>query len=419
MLLDMMRLDKRRRGAMPHGEDAPDDGARQEDLAAGQHVVVRLLGELVRLQDGRGVALAPEPEHGEGEARARDDLEQVGPGAQQGGERLGEADVPADVGPQAADAVGADDEPDLEAAEAAAEGDLPVAVVGDEAAVGVGVLEDGEAHAQGVGQPGAVAHVQQAAVEVDEQPLVHVDVVAVEAREHGRQVLVLGAHERGAGVGRVHVHPDLALAGALLLGRQGGGGRDLVEDVGDAVEVVDGAGVGGAEGGREVEDLEPARAQARDGAAQLGARHPVPVGGVDGDGAEPDAGDLRGLLRRRVRGGAAEGDEPRAPQRHGVLALLVVGDVRRRLAQVLVPRGDHDGRDGLGRRAVDHAAAPRRAGREVAGRQGEGPRQPVEHDGLELRHHGRADPVERRAREGRGVHLAQHRGEAAGGGEPC
>lgn len=404
---------------MPYGEDVSDDGAGQEDLAVRQHVLVRLLGKRVDLEDRGAGVLALEPERREREARARDDLEQVGPGPQHAGEVLGEPDVLADVRLQPADAVRADDEPDLEATEPPAEGDLPVPVVGHEPAVRVGVLEDGEADAQRLGQPGAVAHVQHAAVEVDEQPLVQVGVVAVEALQHGRQVLVLGTQEGRARVGRVYVHPDLALALPLLLGRQGRRRRDLVEHIGDAVEVVDGAGVRRAQRHRHVEDLEPLGMQRGDGLAQLRACHLEPVLGVHGDGAEPDARDLRRLLGRRVRRHAAEGHEPSAAQRDGVLALLIVGDVRRRLAQVLVPRGDHDRRDGLRGRAVDHAAAVRRARRQVAGRQGEGPRQPVQHDGLQLRHHGGADPVEGGARQGRRVHLAQHGREAAGGREPC
>ncbi len=175
---------------------------------------------------------------------------------------------------------------------------MPVPVVGDEPAVRVGVLEDGEAHAQRVGQPGAVAHIQHAAVEVDEQPLVQVRVVAVETLQHRRQVLVLGTHEGGARVGGVYVHPDLALAVPLLLGRQGRRCRYLVQHVGDAVEIVDGASVRRAERCCNVEHLEPLGVQCGNGVAQLGARHFVPVFRMHGDGAKPDARDLRGLLRR-------------------------------------------------------------------------------------------------------------------------
>lgn len=146
-----MRLHKRRRGAMPYGEDVDDDGARHEDLTVRQHVFVRLLSERVDLEDRRAGALALEPERCEREPRARDDLEQVWPGPQHAGEFLGEPDVLADVRLQPADAVHADHEPDFEAPEPPAEGDLPVPIVGHEPAIRVGVLEDGEADAQRLG----------------------------------------------------------------------------------------------------------------------------------------------------------------------------------------------------------------------------------------------------------------------------
>lgn len=71
-------------------------------------------------------------------------------------------DVVADMGFQAVDAVGAQDEPDLEGAEAAAEGDLPVAVVGDEAGVGEVVAEVGGGDGEGVGEVAAAFDVEAA-----------------------------------------------------------------------------------------------------------------------------------------------------------------------------------------------------------------------------------------------------------------
>src|SRR4051812_19977661 len=62
-------------------------------------------------------------------------------GGDEGLEEGGEADLPADVGAQALDAVVADDEPELEGAEAAAEGDSPIAVVDHGAGLGGGVAE--------------------------------------------------------------------------------------------------------------------------------------------------------------------------------------------------------------------------------------------------------------------------------------
>ena len=57
------------------------------------------------------------------------------------GEPLGERDAGADVGAQALGAVVADDEPELEGAEAPAERDVPVAVVHDLAGVGGAVAQ--------------------------------------------------------------------------------------------------------------------------------------------------------------------------------------------------------------------------------------------------------------------------------------
>lgn len=138
-----------------------------------------------------------------------------------------------------------------------------------------------------------------------------------------------------------------------------------------------------------------------------------------GHRAVPHARDHGRLLGGAVRRRAAEGHELAAPDSEGVLEVLALQARRRRLAQVLVPRGDHDGRDGLGRGAVDHAAAVGRARRQVALGQGKGLGEPVQHDGLELRDRGRADPVEGRAGEGGRVHLAQHGREAGRRGEPC
>lgn len=71
-------------------------------------------------------------------------------------------DVVANVGFQAGDAVGAQDEPDLEGAEAATEGDLPVAVVGDEAGGGEVVTEVGGGDGEGVGEVTAAFDVEAA-----------------------------------------------------------------------------------------------------------------------------------------------------------------------------------------------------------------------------------------------------------------
>ena len=70
-------------------------------------------------------------------------------------EQLPQLDVLADVRLEAGDAVGAEHEPDLEGAEAAPQGDLPVAVVGDEAGLGVVVAEVGGGDREGGGEVSA------------------------------------------------------------------------------------------------------------------------------------------------------------------------------------------------------------------------------------------------------------------------
>lgn len=422
---------KRCRGVMPDRVDASNHSTGEEYLALSKDELVRLLRQRILLLQGRGRALsasasasapALELEHRQGEARARDDLEQVGAALQQAREGLGEADVLPDVGLQAPDAVRAHDEPDLEAAEAPPERDLPVAVVGHEPRVRVAVAQDRQRHAQRVDQRPPVPHVQHAAVEVDQQPLVQVRVEAVEApqRPLAHQPAVLRAQQRHPRVRRVHVHPDLAAVRTTTAAAAARRRAQLRQHVGDGVHVVDGARVGGAHRGRQEEGLEPPGAQLQDRSPQRRPRHLVPVGGVDRHGPVADAGDLGALLGGAVGGGAAEGDEPAAALGPRVFPPLLVvrGDVGRRLAQVLVARGHDDRRDGLRRRAVDHAAAVGGSCREVALREAEGPRQPVQHDGLELRHRRRADPVERGPRQGRRVHLAQHRRVAARRGEP-
>lgn len=199
--------------AVSHGKDAAHDGARQEDRALIVDRIVRRLGESVLFLERGGLVLALELEHGEGKSRTRHDLEEVAPRLDQLGKLFAQADVLADMRLQALDAVGANDEPDLEAAEAPTEGDLPVAVVGHEARVGVVVAQDGEGDAQGLDEPAALADPEHAAVKVGQEPLVQVGVEAVEAVKVRGQVLVLGADEGDARVGGVDVDPDLSWAG--------------------------------------------------------------------------------------------------------------------------------------------------------------------------------------------------------------
>ena len=81
----------------------------------------------------------------------------------------------ANVGLQAADAVMADDKPELERSKAAAEGDLPITIVEDRAGVTGFVAQvfgrDGERVGKGV----PVADEEAVAIKVCEQPLVSIE----------------------------------------------------------------------------------------------------------------------------------------------------------------------------------------------------------------------------------------------------
>lgn len=82
-----------------------------------------------------------------------------------------------DVALQTGNAVGPHDEPELEAAEAAAQRDAPMAVV--YGAVGVAVLEVERVDDEGGGQADTVTHPESGAVEAGQQPLVGVRVEGV------------------------------------------------------------------------------------------------------------------------------------------------------------------------------------------------------------------------------------------------
>ena len=85
-----------------------------------------------------------------------------------------------DVPLQSIDAVRAHHEPDLQRSKAPSERDLPVAVIGHEAAVGEGIAEVGRGDAECGREIFASADEEAAGVEVGEEPFVHVHIEAVE-----------------------------------------------------------------------------------------------------------------------------------------------------------------------------------------------------------------------------------------------
>lgn len=127
--------------------------------------------------------------------------------------------------------------------------------------------------------------------------------------------------------------------------------------------------------------------------------------------AVPHARDHGGLLGRAVRGGAAEGHQLAALDGDGVLQLLA-RQAGRRLAEVLVAGGHHNGGNGLRGGAVDHTAAVSRAVGQVALGKRKSLGKPVQDNGLELCYGRRADPVEGCAGKGGRVHFTQHCWEA-------
>lgn len=389
--------------AHPNGKLAVDNGARQVEAAAGIHSLVHLLRARIHLV----LVLPGDAQRDQAEPRSCKDGKQVPPAAQPLLELLAHGHAVANVRLQAAYAVAAQDEPQLERAEAPAEWDLPVSVVGDELVVRELVAQVRRLDAQRGDEVGAGAHKRRAAVKRGEHPLVRVEVERVEVHERRGDVLVLREEERRAGVGGVDVDEQLRLAG----------GDAALEDARDAGKVVDGADVGGAHGGGEVEGLQALGGELVERLGQGLALHGQPVLLVDGDGGEAHAEHLGGLLGARVRAGAAQGDElaPQAP--YLLLLVFAVGEVCRLGGNVLVSRANHDGEDGLAGRAMQDAAAVGAPAGCVALREAEGLGDPVEHNGLELRDGRAADPVEVGAAEGVGVHLGNGGRVAARAGE--
>lgn len=379
------------RGTQTNGKLAINHRSSQVDFARRIERLVQCLGNLVDHLLVRSL----DTERKEAKPRFREDGVQVRARGNLGLELLGQHDAVADVGLQARYAVGAHDEPQLQRAESAAQRDLPVAVVGDEVAIAELVAQVGRLDAQRRDEVAAAADPDGGAVKGGEHPLVRVEVERVEAAKVRGQRLVLVEQQRGAGVGGVDVHPDFAVAGGLVVG----------EGVRDAGKVVDGADVGGAEGGGQVKGLEAPGAQLGQLGRQRGARHGEAALLGDGDGVEAHAEDLGSLFRARVRSGAAQGHKTAAAPPQLLLLVVALGQVGGDLGEVLVAAGAHDGEDGLGGAAVQDAAAVGAAAAEEALGQAERLGEPVQDDRLELGDGRRADPVKVRAVEGVGPHL--------------
>lgn len=114
---------------------------------------------------------------------------------------------------------------------------------------------------------------------------------------------------------------------------------------------------------------------------------------------------------------AAEGDEFAPVLPFLVLLLLALGQMLRRLPQVLIPCRNHDRQNRLTRTPMNDTAAMRLPAAEIAPGQPQRLGQPVHDDRLELGDGGAADPIEVGAVEGIRVHLSQGGRVAAGAGE--
>ena len=114
------------------------------------------------------------------------------------GELLRQLHVAANVVLQAFDAVVADHEPQLQRAEAAAELDVPVAVVDDRSRFGGLIAQVFGQDAERLNERFAVGDPEAVAIEVGEHPFVRIEVVAVGEFDSVLQMTKFRAERRGA-----------------------------------------------------------------------------------------------------------------------------------------------------------------------------------------------------------------------------
>ena len=332
--------------AEAQGEPVVEPGVGQVEFAAGVEPVEQALVDVVA---------APMAEADQVQGRGRGPFE-AGIGFDPAGEFLRQLHVATHVVAQSLHAVVADHEPELEGAEAAAQGDVPVAVVDDGARLGGCVAQVLGEHAQRVDQALAVGHVEAVAVEVGEHPLVRVEAVAVGLLQAGVDPAEFGAQASGAGHGRIHVQPDAVLPADAADGGQG----------------IDSMGGGGAHSGAD-------EAGGQSGLAVLGelagqgrrAHGELRVDVDQPQVAAAQAGDLDRLFHGGVSLGGGVGHQ-------GAVAPLFVG----RQPGGPLAGGQRGAQGGAGGGVLDDAAA--------AGRRAEGGGQiehgdhPVEHVGLQF-----------------------------------
>ena len=336
------------------------------------------------------VELVPRPmgEAHQVQRRRRDELE-IGRGGEPGGELAGEFDMAAEVILQALDAVVADDEPELEGAEPAAQRHLPVAIIDDRARLGRLISEVLRQHAQGLDERRPVGNVEAVAVEIGEQPLVRVEGVGIGQLEPVEEVAELRAEGGGAGHGAVHVQPETVPA------------ADGAE-VGERIEAVGGGRAGG--GGDETRHEAGLAILGDLGCQGLGAHGAMLVRLDKAQVAAPQTRYLHGLLDGGMGVRRGVGNQPAGAA--GFVGLEAGGALA----------GGQQGAEHRARGAVLDHAASQAAGLE-AGRQARHVRQPIQHVGFQFGAGGAGRPQHPLHPQTRREQLAQDGRAGVVGGE--
>lgn len=120
-----------------------------------------------------------------------------------------QSDVLSDMLLEVLHSVQPQDEPKLERSEPSSERDLPVAVIGSGALLVVFQVK--RVDVEGVDDPPRFLEPHRGAVEVDQHPLVRVEVEGARVLYAFHEVAVFRADEGRASVRGVHVQPDVAL----------------------------------------------------------------------------------------------------------------------------------------------------------------------------------------------------------------
>ncbi len=242
---------------------------------------IGLAAEVDPLEDGLVGGLTAAVAEADQIERRREGEFEIGMGLNPAGELLGQCDMAADVVLQSFPAVVAQDEPELEAAEAAAERNLPVAVIDHSARLGRPVAQIFRQNGQGADEGATVADEHAVAVKIGEHPLVRIGAVAVGELQSLLDIAEFGAEGGGAAHRPVDMKPEPVLGGDAA-------------DFGEGIEAVGG---GGADSGAHKEG----EAAGGDISADGGFEFPGAHGGalVDRNEAQvfaADAGDFDRLF---------------------------------------------------------------------------------------------------------------------------